>query len=153
MKNLLSFKKVNIPGVFQNDGYTLDTSLTEIDHIKDISSVAQTQKRTFYLSVFAILMSCLTLVQVGLKPSDFLQQQIVTVDMNQLIRLKASSLMKEKDQEVSETMKHIHMDEQARNIRLHINTYAKANNVIVVAKGAVFGSTIKDVTDDIAATL
>ena len=108
----------------------------------------ETQHRIFVLSMLAIVLSCLALSMSIFKTP---KAQFVVVDMALLLRKKAATLVSEKKHKIegergdaSPELAH-----EARKIRTTIEHYAASNKVIVVAKGAVFGGNVKEVTDEI----
>ena len=114
---------------------------------------SETQKRVFYLAVLAILLSTGALMMAGLKRPLPLMSQVVIVDVNQLLRLKATVLLAEKRFDPHDDKNSLRLAEQAREIRSLIEKYAADRGIIVVAKGSVFGKDIVDVTDDLSALL
>lgn len=116
-------------------------------------TLSEAQKRVFSLAVLAILLSAAALMMVGLKRPLPLVSQMVMVDVNQLLRLKASALLAEKGFDTHDDKNSLRLAEQAREIRSLIEKYAADRGVIVVAKGSVFGKDIVDVTDDLSALL
>jgi hypothetical protein len=143
MKKLLKFK--------QHNPTDTPVVLSNVEHTATVPDFHQTQQRTFYLSLAALLFSCGAFALNGLKPIDSFQNNIVIVDLNQLLRQKASALIQSKSMEESDVKRDLQLAEQARQIRAQIENYAKSNNVTVLSKGAVFGSNIRDVTDELAA--
>ena len=79
----------------------------------------------------------------------------VVVDMAKLLRQKAATLVSGKEQKVAGGMSDVspELAREAVLIRASIERYAAANKVIVVAKGAVFGGNVKEVTDEIESLL
>ena len=114
---------------------------------------SETQKRVFSLAVLAIVLSTGALIMAGLKRPLPLVSQVVMVDVNQLLRLKATALLSEKGFDPHDDKNSLRLAEQARVIRSLIEKYAADRGVIVVAKGAVFGKDIVDVTDDLSSLL
>ena len=108
----------------------------------------ETQHRIFVLSMLAIALSCLALsLEVFKSPkADF-----VVVDMAKLLRLKAATLVSSRGQKAEEGALDAspELAREAVLIRAMIERYAASNKVIVVAKGAVFGGNVKEVTDEI----
>lgn len=112
----------------------------------------ETQHRMFVLSMLAITLSCLAL-SLGVFRAP--KAHFVVVDMAKLLRLKAATLVSEKEQRVPGGMSDVspELAREAVLIRASIERYAAVNKVIVVAKGAVFGGNVKEVTDEIETLL
>lgn len=105
-----------------------------------------TEHRLFVLSVLAIVISG---VALGFATFKTARPAFVVVDMNQLLRKKAASIV-ETQQDPKEEVKIL---TEARRIREKIEQFAAENKVIVAAKGAVFGDNLREVTDEISAML
>ena len=108
----------------------------------------ETQHRIFVLSMLAIALSCLALsLEVFKSP----KAHFVAVDMAKLLRLKAATLVSSRGQKAEEGALDTSSElaREAVLIRATIERYAATNKVIVVAKGAVFGGNVKEVTDEI----
>ncbi len=117
----------------------------------------ETPHRIFVLSVLAIALSCFALSFSVFRAPEV---HFVVVDMNKLLRQKAAILVSEKAKNAQKGQDNNdsgdlspQLETEARLIRATIERYAAANKVIVVAKGAVVGGTIKEVTDEIEALL
>lgn len=142
----------------------MNVHLNNLAHIKkepiellssddDSKKVTETEQRTFYLAVLALLFSFASFAVSGFKVSTSSTHQMVVVDMNQLLRQKAADIVKQQSEKTSDSTMELKLVEQARHVRTLIEEYAAKNNVIVAAKGAVFGSNLKDVTHEISAQL
>lgn len=112
----------------------------------------ETEIHIFRLSVLAIFLSLSAVLFSFFKSHPSMPYQIVCVDMNQLLRQKASEIV-EKQSKMSSSENDMKVKEQAKAIRSCIDRYADQHNVIIVAKGYVFGSYVKDITDDVRALL
>ena len=132
----------------QTSGETSSETLSEAN--------SETGHRLFVLSVLAIIISAFALGFAAFKSP---KQNWVIVDMNQLLRQKAVSLVEEKrdvleQREGESALKRAQdVQKEAKVIREKIEKFAANNKVIVIAKGAVFGGNLREVTDEIAATL
>ena len=112
----------------------------------------ETQHSIFVLSMLAIALSCLALsLEVFKSP----KAHFVVVDMAKLLRLKAATLVSSRGQKAEEGALEASSElaREAVLIRATIERYAASNKVIVVAKGAVFGGNVKEVTDEIETLL
>jgi hypothetical protein len=109
-------------------------------------SSTDTEHRIFVLSVLAIVVSAIAL---GFATFKTAKPAFVVVDMNRLLRKKAASIV-ETQQDPKEEVKIL---KEARRIREKIDRFAVENKVVVVAKGAVFGGNLREVTDEISAML
>lgn len=115
---------------------------------------SESDQRTFYLAVFALLLSCVSFGVCGFNTtSSSLHKHIVVVDMNKLLRQKAAAIVHQQSKASAEAETELKLAEHARQIRAKIDAYAANNQVIVVAKGAVFGAHLKEITDAIAVLL
>ncbi|MDP5012433.1 MAG: type-F conjugative transfer system protein TrbI [Alphaproteobacteria bacterium] len=112
----------------------------------------ETQHRIFVLSMLAIALSFLAL---SFSVFNSPKANFVVVDMAKLLRQKAATLVSGKEQKVAGGMSDVspELAREAVLIRASIERYAAANKVIVVAKGAVFGGNVKEVTDEIETLL
>ncbi len=109
-------------------------------------SSTDTEHRIFVLSVLAIVVSAIAL---GFATFKTAKPAFVVVDMNQLLRKKAASIV-ETQQDPKEEVKIL---KEARRIREKIEQFAVENKVVVAVKGAVFGGNLREVTDEISAML
>ncbi len=112
----------------------------------------ETQHRIFVLSMLAIALSCVALSFTVFKSP---KAHFVVVDMAKLLRLKAATLVSSRGQKAEEDTLDASSElaHEAALIRATIERYAASNKVIVVAKGAVFGGNVKEVTDEIETLL
>lgn len=112
----------------------------------------ETHHRIFVLSMLAIALSFLAL---SFSVFNSPKVNFVVVDMAKLLRHKAATLVSGKEQKVVGGMSDVspELAGEAVLIRASIERYAAANKVIVVAKGAVFGGNVKEVTDEIETLL
>ena len=108
----------------------------------------ETQHRIFVLAMLAIALSCVALSFTVFKSP---KAHFVVVDMAKLLRLKAATLVSSRGQKAEEGALEASSElaREAVLIRATIERYAATNKVIVVAKGAVFGGNVKEVTDEI----
>jgi hypothetical protein len=141
---------------FLNTMHTIGTKDREdrVDTLNQaVSPTTDTKAYVFYLSVLAIVLSCAALFMVS-KGSSFTSPNFVVVDMNQLLRQKAAALVHTNKELGSEDgKKEMQLESYAKHIRQVIENYASENKVIVVAKGAVFGKELVEVTDAISSRL
>ena len=121
-------------------------------NIDQMPSPTDTQQRVFYLVVLAIVLSCAALFMAS-KTSSSTSPNFVVVDMNQLLRQKAASLVKSKGLEGEDDKREMQLESYAKRIREVIENYASENKVTVVSKGAVFGGGLKEVTDAVSSRL
>ena len=113
----------------------------------------ESDQRIFYLAVVAILFSCAAFAFSGFNYTVSAHPQFVVVDINQLLRQKATEIVKKKTDATSETNTEIQLAEQAKRIRSVIEAYARDNNVIILMKGTAFGADVTEVTDEISMLL
>ena len=115
--------------------------------------VSKNDQRIFYLAVIAILFSFSAFAFSGFNYKSVHQSSFVVVDVNQLLRQKATEIVKNNTDKKSDAHNEIQVAEQAKRIRGVIEAYAREHNLIVLMKGTVFGTDVREVTDDIRALL
>ncbi len=121
--------------------------------VPSTEKVQSSDQRIFYLAVVAILFSFAAVAFSGLNIKTSGHHAFVVVDINQLLRQKATEIVKKQTDATPETQNEIQLAEQARRIRSVIEAYARDNNVIVLIKGTVFGADVMEVTDEISTLL
>lgn len=114
---------------------------------------SESDQRIFYLAVIAIVFSFAAFSFSGFNAKTAGHHAFVVVDINQLLRQKATDIVKKQTDKKSEISMEIQMAEQARHIRSVIECYAHENNVIVLLKGSAFGTNMREVTDEISTRL
>jgi hypothetical protein len=123
-----------------------------VDTLNQAVSPTDTKAYVFYLSVLAIVLSCAALFMAS-KGSSLTSPNFVVVDMNQLLRQKAATLVKSKGLEGEDDKRDMQLESHAKRIREVIENYASEHKVIVVSKGAVFCGELKEVTDAVSSRL
>jgi hypothetical protein len=126
---------------------------SQVPNMDQTLSPTDTKGYVFYLAVLAIFLSSMALLTAGFKGSTASQNTFVVVDMNQLLRQKAASLVQSKGLEGEGDKREMQLESYAKHIRQVIERYASENKVIVASKGAVFGKELEEVTDVIRSRL
>ncbi len=141
------FKSLN-----SNQAIRINAPEERRDTLNQVVSPTDTKGYVFYLAVLAIVLSCAALFMVS-KGSALPGPNFVVVDMGQLLRQKAASLVTSKGLEGEDDKREMQLESYAKRIRAVIESYAAEHKVIVVAKGAVFGKELVEVTDVISRRL
>jgi hypothetical protein len=130
-----------------------ERTLSEENHPKMLrltEKKSESDQRIFYLAVIAIVFSFAAFSFSGFNAKTPGHHAFVVVDINQLLRQKATDIVKNQTDKKAETQNEIQLAEHAKHIRSVIETYARDKNVIVLMKGTAFGVDVTEVTDEIS---
>lgn len=114
---------------------------------------AESDQRIFYLAIIAVVFSFAAFSFSGFNAKTVGHHAFVVVDINQLLRQKATEIVKKQTDKKAETTTEIQLADHARRIRSVIDAYARDKNVIVLMKGTAFGADVMEVTDEISTRL